>query len=512
MAGWRGSLVLSVALGASASLFWLAQPPHDHWWLGPLALVPWLRALPVGRAHTCALSGLAFGTLGGAFVAGWLVSGLVELGAGETASLLSLLAVPLVVAGLPWGIFAVSLALIARWRPQDFALFAGLTLGAVDLARSYLGVPWALLGHSQWTSPGTAQLAVLGGVPLVSVLLAWCSGSLVMLWRKPDSPRHRWETAAALVACICLWLLGVPLAQALRPERFGPAYELLLVQPNVPARERWSPQLQASNLGIVTRLTTEARREAGRQPDLVVWPESTLTQPIERDGKVRQALATWSQAAEIPLVTGLARASHSGRVDRYRNAAVWWSPEGEIVASIDKTVAVPLIEAERGLWLPDPVWSWLGVPRDGVLTEAGSSEEPLRGPIETTVLLCYEAIFPGLAADRRSPRTVAILNLANDSWFGTGAVSRQQIAYGTFRAIEQRLPFLRVAHGGESIVIDSLGRAVASLPHGTSGALWTTVRREPPPSLKERFVIGGLAAVPATLILAIGGVIRRRRA
>jgi len=501
---WRKSIVLS-ALGTSASLFWLAQPPHDLWWLGPLALVPWLRALPVGRGRTCALSGLAFGTLGGALIAGWLVSGLVELGASTPAALLSLVAVPFVVAGLPWGFFGLSLTWLARRRPQDLALLAGSTLGAIDLARSWLpgGVPWALLGHSQWTVPGVAQLAAVGGVPLVSAFLAWCAGTIAMLWRNPRSSRARFEAASAIVGFTTLSFIGVPLVASVRGERASPASEMLLVQPNLPAGERWNPALQISNLGIVTRLTSEALREAGTRPDLVIWPESTLTHPIERSEEISTALRTWLAATRVPLIMGLARESRAGRADRYRNSAVWWSPSGELLASVDKTVAVPLIEAEAGFGLAEGVWSWLGVPRKGVLTEGGGAEEPLRGPIETTVLLCYEAIFPGLAASRRSADTVAILNLANDSWFGGGTVSRQQIAYGAFRAIEQRLPFLRVAHGGESIVIDPLGRIVASLPHDTSGVIRTSIRSEPGPSLEERLAILALAFGPATLLFTV---------
>lgn len=500
-------------IGVSSALFALAQPPHDAWWLGPLALVPLLSVLLHADARTCALSGMLFGTASGAGIASWLLPGLATAGAGNAASAIGLIGVPLIVAGVPWAIFGISSGLLARRFPQHSALMIAVILGGVDFARSSVpgGVPWALLGHSQWSAPGLAQLAAVAGVPLVSAVLAWCNGAIAALWHAPRSARRRTEAAAAVVFCAALWLGGVRAVEGFRTEASAPAFAFLLVQPNLPAGERWNPALQDSNLGIVTRMTSEALRAAETAPDLILWPESTLTVPLEEGSGVDTALAEWLARSQVPVVAGVARRSETGRANRYRNAAVWWNPQGETVASVEKQVAVPLIESEGTLGIPEGIWRWLGVPRDGLLVERGNAGGPLRGPIETTVLLCYEVIFPRLSAERRSPDTIALLNLANDSWFGTSAVSRQQIAYGAFRAIEQRLPLVRVAHGGESIVIDPLGRVVASLPHDTSGTLRVSVQQEAPSSLVERAAIAAVGLGPAGLVLGMGGLTRRRR-
>lgn len=84
-------------------------------------------------------------------------------------------------------------------------------------------------------------------------------------------------------------------------------------------------------------------------------------------------------------------------------------------------------------------WPWLLL---------GHSQAHVPGVAQLAVLFCFEVAYPGLAAARREAGTALLLNLANDSWLATPVLSRQQLAIGAFRAIEGRLPLVRVAHGG----------------------------------------------------------------
>ncbi|MGH7338633.1 MAG: hypothetical protein ACREI7_13710 [Myxococcota bacterium] len=92
----------------------------------------------------------------------------------------------------------------------------------------------------------------------------------------------------------------------------------------------------------------------------------------------------------------------------------------------------------------------------GPKVEEGPPPGPLRGPIAVTPVLCYEVLFPSIVASRRTPDSVAIVNLADDSWLPGDGASRLLVQLARFRAIEQRLPLVRVAHGGLSGVIDEI--------------------------------------------------------
>ena len=71
-------------------------------------------------------------------------------------------------------------------------------------------------------------------------------------------------------------------------------------------------------------------------------------------------------------------------------------------------------------------------------------------------LICYEALFPGLAA--RGPRPAWILNVSNDAWFGRTSGPWQHLNIASYRAIEQGLPIVRATPTGVSAVIDAQGR------------------------------------------------------
>ena len=60
------------------------------------------------------------------------------------------------------------------------------------------------------------------------------------------------------------------------------------------------------------------------------------------------------------------------------------------------------------------------------------------------------------------------------------------MAYGSFRAIEARLPLLRIADAGESLALDAFGRRLATLSAGRSGGIFVEVPGAAPPQTSER--------------------------
>jgi apolipoprotein N-acyltransferase len=99
-----------------------------------------------------------------------------------------------------------------------------------------------------------------------------------------------------------------------------------------------------------------------------------------------------------------------------------------------------------------------------------------------TVLICYEAIFPGMIP-RGGDRPGWIVNISNDAWFGdlrwfTGPY--QHFAMARYRSIEEGLPMARAASGGISAIVDAYGRVV----HSTGGRTrWAEAQL--PPALVE---------------------------
>ena len=72
--------------------------------------------------------------------------------------------------------------------------------------------------------------------------------------------------------------------------------------------------------------------------------------------------------------------------------------------------------------------------------------------------ICYEAIVPGFMRKIGSQGVNALVNLTNDSWFGPTSEPHLHGALSTFRAIEHRVPLMRVTNTGTSFVVSHLGQ------------------------------------------------------
>ena len=73
------------------------------------------------------------------------------------------------------------------------------------------------------------------------------------------------------------------------------------------------------------------------------------------------------------------------------------------------------------------------------------------------MLICYEAIFAGLARQRAALGADFLVNITNDAWFGDTSAPHQHLALAAIRAVETRRPVVRVANTGVSAVVGADG-------------------------------------------------------
>jgi apolipoprotein N-acyltransferase len=316
---------------------------------------------------------------------------------------------------------------------------------------------------------------------------------------------------AAVGAYAAVAALGLAAAEALRPAaRETDSHVFLVVQPALHPRERWSPHVQQTNLAHLADTTAHAMDEASARPDLVLWPENTLTRALDADSELRAALEARVTTLGVPVVLGAVR---SGSRDwRYRSAVLRVDPVSGIADAVDKTRAIPFVEGEPAL--PGAAqWSraLFGLGTDRALVEPALEGRALGGRPELAAVLCYEALFPDVVGSRRSRETAALVVLGTDTWFPGAAASRQQIAFASFRAIEQRSWLLRAAEGGGSAVIDPFGRVTQQLPFGRAGHLRAEITPQMPPTPAERTGLAALLAAGAAAGVAATNLVRRRR-
>jgi apolipoprotein N-acyltransferase len=93
--------------------------------------------------------------------------------------------------------------------------------------------------------------------------------------------------------------------------------------------------------------------------------------------------------------------------------------------------------------------------------------------------VCYEDLFGEEIAARfvdaaQSPTLLA--NVSNLAWFGQTVAIHQHLQIARMRSLEFQIPTLRSTNTGATVVIDHLGKVVASLAPNTRGGLVASVQ------------------------------------
>jgi apolipoprotein N-acyltransferase len=280
-------------------------------------------------------------------------------------------------------------------------------------------------------------------------------------------------------------------------DRPDAALRVLAVQPNLPGSARWDPASQPLHADRIGRFSRQALDEQAPRPDLLLWPENAVTWGPD-SGDPRRLVADWAARLDVALIAGLAVRDTSRPAPGYRNLLVWFDRDGRILDSVDKQITVPGLERlPIDAWWRAPIQALLGRAAAGPKVAGRVEMRSLRGDGTISQVLCFEALFPGLVARRRTSATVLLLNPSDDRWAGMPRVSRQLARYASFRAIEQHLPLVRVSHAGGTALYDPQGRERETLPAESFGALAFAVDR--PASLRA-----ARAAVASALL---GGVV-----
>ncbi len=447
MSRWRWSLPFVFAL-----LFWASYAPLDLGFLGWVGLVPLL----VYAKTTSGKRSFFVAWLGGAvaFVAGFFwVRYTVPIG-------------PLLL-GLYKGLYvAIFVAVIRRLG----ALWTPVIWTALEYVRGTLfgGLPWFLLGYTQHENLRLIQVADLGGVWLVTALVAFVNGALV------DGRRTARVAAAAAVALSFVYgAVRMPLIGL----EDGP--KIAVIQPNIPQDlksltiER--PEQALENYRKHVRLTLEAARE---KPDLIVWPEAAIYQGPVWDVPSRDWLRQHpghgrvvapAREARARTLVGALVLERDGTAHAYTNSALLVEKDGTISGRYDKVHLVPFSEftplAATFPWMRDLIHRYSGLRLEDMRS---GTEFPAweAGGRTFGTQICFEAIFPEISREIARKGAAFTVNISNDAWFLDSGELDQMLAMARFRAIENRTHVIRATNTGISAFIEPTGRHQAVLEAG----------------------------------------------
>ena len=361
---------------------------------------------------------------------------------------------------VPGGLLARSWGRRAAWAISGAALWVALEM---VVARLWTGVPWNLLGSSQYQVTPLISIASVTGIYGVSFLVVWVSLSLLsaglMVILRP-TVRSIWvgDIFLPIVAVALAFNYGFgQLRHEPTPSRMLRA---TLIQPSIPQTLIWDTSRDQQRFRELIELSEQA---LSNRTDLLIWPEAAVPSFARWDTNIYPAITNLVRRHRVWLVMGsddIARAAESEGSDKYEfyNASFLVSPEGEFVSRYRKRQLVvfgeyiPLVR-----WLPFVKWF---TPIEGGFTP-GDRPVPfaLDNPsLRTSVLICFEDIFPHLAREYADDDTDFLVNLTNNGWFGESAAQWQHAAGALFRAVENGLPLIRCSNNGLTCWVDAHGR------------------------------------------------------
>ena len=497
--GWRryGAAAIAGALSALAM-----APVH----LAPILFLtlPALVFLIDGSA-TVGRHGLSrlrpAAAVGWWFGFGYFLAGLHWIGAAffaEGPELVPLM--PFAVAGLAAGLalFTAAGTAFARlfWSESPLRLLAlavGLSLSEWLRGHLFTGFPWNLYGEAVGFTDVTAQAASVVGVYGLTVFGLYVFAAPAALATEPGRFRLTTRLTLALALVLVVADIGYGLVRLGAAAAVGTSVvddaRIRIVQPNINQGQKWSNDFRQATITKLIELS-----DAKTGPDAmgamsfnqIIWPETALPFFLTEEPSALEAIAELLPPG-TSLVAGAPRLEPTDTGRRFYNSVFVIDDAGGIVAAYDKIHLVPF-----GEYMPmQGLLDRLGV---GQLFKGigGFSAGPRREIVHVphlpsfSILVCYEAIFPGEVVDEAGERPGYLINVTNDGWFGRTSGPYQHLDEVRLRAIEEGLPIVRAANTGISAIIDGYGRVVSQLPLGIDGVLDGKVPKERPPSLFSR--------------------------
>lgn len=356
-----------------------------------------------------------------------------------------------------------------------------------------------------------AEIIGFSGLSAITLL---CNLPLLLTWQQRRLKSGKILLASVLVLILSANLTGIYFKNRLsEPDKNLTA---LLVQANIGNFEKHAASLgrgfRNEILNRYLRLTDKWLKANPETPiDFALWPETafpTLMGPAFKHEQHPKILKRYLDSRDLALITGAYSIDPASRL--VTNSLFVLDRQGDIVPPhYNKSILLAFGEYIPGEKIFPKIRDWL--PAIGNFA---------RGPGPTVLLqlgdykigpqICYESLFPNFSRSLANLGAQFIVNVTNDSWYGSWQEPYQHMYMTLARAVEFRRPLLRVTNTGISTVVLASGEILERSPlhQEWASAYQLPYLQQPPTTFYQQWFWLGPSVLWLSLgVLLVAGVV-----
>jgi len=380
-------------------------------------------------------------------------------------------------------------------------LILSLLWVGLEYTRTYAftGLPWGLIGYTQYSNLWLIQISDITGVYGVSFLIILVNLAIASLWNKKTfSPHSLLVLGYASILILGTLLYGYNKINLIDEKiQMAPKTSISVIQGNIRQDQKWSEPFKDETIGKYSHLS---KSTLTKNPDLIIWPETSLPFYYGLDRNLSNRVDTLIRESKTNFLIGSPAYKREKDETLFFNRAYMLNRFSLVTGTYDKHHLVPF-----GEYVPwGEYLTFLGkiTAQAGNFSSGDGTFQPLVfNQYKTGVLICFEILFPSISSQFALNGADILTTITNDAWFGYTSAAKQHFAIAVFRAIENRRPIARSANTGISGFIDPKGKILKTTPLFTDKAATQTLPVITEVSPYTRY--GNIFAIGATIIAIV---------
>jgi apolipoprotein N-acyltransferase len=340
---------------------------------------------------------------------------------------------------------------------------------------------------------------------------------LLIAWQQRNLASGKRIAGSVLVIFVLLNIGGLAL-QARLPKPDA-SLNVLMIQVSIENSEKLAAELGKGFFGneILHRYLSQTddaiNRYKDRQIDFVLWPETAFPALLGEQFKNDPPSITLSEflrERQMPLITGAYSVDEKLRL--ITNSLFVLNKDGEIVPPhYSKTILLAFGEFIPGEQFFPAIRNFL--PATGHFARGnGPTKLLVWNGYQMGAQICYESLFPKFSRDLADLGAQFIVNVTNDSWYGSWQEPYQHFYMTLARGVEFRRPVLRVTNTGISSVSLASGEILERSPihQQWSGLYEVPYLTNPPSTFYQRWFYLVPSLLWGSLLVLLGLGFRKK--